>query len=75
MHNFDTIEFVVAVKIARITLNRPDAANGLNMQMSEDLRQAAVLCDTDPSIKAVVLTTNGRFFCASGDLKAMVLGD
>ena len=70
--DFETLEFTVADKIARITLNRPDAANGLNLQMSEELRQAAVLCDTNPTIKAVVLTANGRFFCAGGDLKAMV---
>lgn len=54
-----------------ITLNRPDAANGLNPLMARELAAAAARCDHDPSVKAVVLTATGRFFSAGGDVKAM----
>lgn len=56
--------------IARITLNRPDAANALNLELARDLMHAALQCDQDPSIRAVILTGAGRMFCAGGDLKS-----
>lgn len=55
--------------VARITLNRPDAANGMNHTMTRELADAARRCDTDTT-KVVVLTGSGRFFCAGGDLKS-----
>src|SRR6188472_2493118 len=55
--------------VARITLNRPDAANGMNHTMTRELTDAARRCDTDTT-KVVVLTGSGRFFCAGGDLKS-----
>lgn len=58
-------------RIEVITLDRPDAANGLNPLMARELADAAARCDHDPGVKAVVLTATGRFFCAGGDVKAM----
>ncbi len=76
MRNFETIIFEKQAAIAKITLNRPDAANGLNSQMGDELNQAAKLCDSDPELKVVVLTAGGRFFCAGGDLKEFAgMGD
>ena len=57
---------------ATITLNRPDAANGLNYQMATELADAAQQCAVDKHIKAVILTGSGRFFCAGGDIKSML---
>jgi 2-(1,2-epoxy-1,2-dihydrophenyl)acetyl-CoA isomerase len=57
--------------VAKIVLNRPNAANGLNEAMMEDLACAAARCDADPKIRSVVLTGTGHFFCGGGDLKAM----
>ena len=71
MTDFETIVFEKKGSIAVITLNRPKAANGLNSALSSELAQAAKLCDNDTSIKAVILTGNGRFFCAGGDIKEM----
>ena len=76
MKNFETIIFENQARIAKITLNRPDAANGLNSRMADELNRAARLCDTDPELKVVVLTASGRFFCAGGDLKEFAaMGD
>jgi 2-(1,2-epoxy-1,2-dihydrophenyl)acetyl-CoA isomerase len=66
---YQTIKFEQVGAIARITLNRPDAANGMNDTMTRELADAARRCDTEAT-KVVVLTGSGRFFCAGGDLKS-----
>ena len=70
MSEYQTLTFEQDGPIARIVLNRPDAANGMNDVMTAELAQVARRCDTAPT-KVVVLTGAGRFFCAGGDLKAM----
>jgi 2-(1,2-epoxy-1,2-dihydrophenyl)acetyl-CoA isomerase len=56
MSDFKTINFSVSHSIARITLNRPEAANGLNDVMALELAEAALKCGSDFGVKAVVLT-------------------
>lgn len=68
MSEYETIKFEQSGAITQITLNRPDAANGMNGTMTRELADAAKRCDTDAT-KVVVLTGSGRFFCAGGDLK------
>ena len=72
MHNFEHLKFEKQGAIAKIELNRPDAANGLDTLMASELKQAARLCDGDPELKAVILSASGRFFCAGGDIKQML---
>ncbi|MQY22919.1 enoyl-CoA hydratase/isomerase family protein [Nocardia macrotermitis] len=71
MSQYETIEFERTGNIARITLNRPKAANGINHVLGRELAQVASLVADDPELKVVTLTGAGRFFCAGGDLKAM----
>ena len=61
---------LVAVEdgIARLTLNRPDAGNAIDMALAEALVEAATRCETDAAIRCVVLTGAGRLFCAGGDI-------
>lgn len=66
---YTTLKFEVKDGIAHIVLNRPEAVNSINLEMSRDLMHAILQCDEDPSIRAVVLSGNGRLFCAGGDLK------
>jgi 2-(1,2-epoxy-1,2-dihydrophenyl)acetyl-CoA isomerase len=72
MSDFDCIRFDRQDAIARITLDRPDTAHGLDSRMARELVQAAKRCDEDARIKVVVLTAQGRFFCAGGDLREMM---
>ncbi len=74
MTEYQTINFAQSGAITRITLNRPDAANGMNDTMTQELADAASRCDTE-STKVVVLTGTGRFFCAGGDLKSFASVD
>ena len=66
---YETLLFEVSDGLAKISLNRPDAANSLNGVMAHDLMMAAIRCDEDPDIRAVLLTGTGKMFCAGGDLK------
>ncbi|GAA6137646.1 enoyl-CoA hydratase-related protein [Arenicella sp. 4NH20-0111] len=71
MKKFEAIDLDLNNHIATITLNRPDAANGLNLQMASELADAARLIEKDSSLKVAVLTGAGKFFCAGGDVKSM----
>lgn len=65
---YETLTFERDGNVAIITLNRPDAANSLNVAMSEELVKVATHCDSNPDIRAVVFTGKGRMFSAGGDL-------
>ena len=54
--------------IARITLDRPEVGNAIDLEMARELLAAAIACDTDRAVRCVVLTGAGRFFCAGGDV-------
>ena len=66
---FETLTYEVTEGVAVITFNRPDDANALNPQQSADLYNAAVAAENDPEVRAVLITGNGKMFCAGGDLK------
>ncbi len=68
---YETLLLEVADKVATITLNRPDAANALDLKMAEELCDVATLCDEDPDVRAIVLTATGKMFCAGGDLASI----
>jgi 2-(1,2-epoxy-1,2-dihydrophenyl)acetyl-CoA isomerase len=71
MPEYQTITLVKQDRVATITLNRPRAANGLSLQLTTELAQAAHDCANDSDLKAVILTAAGRFFCAGGDINEM----
>jgi 2-(1,2-epoxy-1,2-dihydrophenyl)acetyl-CoA isomerase len=65
---FNTIEFNVEAGVATLTLNRPDTLNSFNTEMHEEVRTAMHQVQEDPSIRCLLLTANGRGFCAGQDL-------
>ena len=67
---FETLLYELTDGVAHITLNRPDAANGINIALGRDLRDVATHVDEDPNVRAVLLSANGKLFCAGGDLKS-----
>ena len=68
--DYATLLFERLGAIARITLNRPDAANALDETVVRELMQAAIRISEDRSIRAVILTGAGRLYSAGGDLKS-----
>ena len=73
--NFETLKFEKSGAVATITLDRPDAANSLNLAMGSDLLAVANTCASDSSIRAVILTATGRMFCAGGDVGGFAAAD
>ncbi len=55
--------------IARLRLNRPEASNGLNVEILKALHEAILTVHADPAARVVLLTGEGRNFCAGGDVK------
>lgn len=70
MQQYAALLFDVRDNVAHITLNRPDAANSMNAEMARELMHAALRCDEDPAVRAVLIAGAGRTFCAGGDLRA-----
>jgi 2-(1,2-epoxy-1,2-dihydrophenyl)acetyl-CoA isomerase len=70
MNMTDTVLFKIDAGIAHIALNRPDVGNAMNFEMVKGLADAALACDDDPTVRVVLISANGRMFCAGGDLKA-----
>jgi 2-(1,2-epoxy-1,2-dihydrophenyl)acetyl-CoA isomerase len=63
------LQFDVRDGIGRITLDRPDAGNAITIPMAKALLVTAVKCQSDPMIRCVLLTGNGKLFCAGGDIQ------
>jgi enoyl-CoA hydratase len=57
--------------VALVTLNRPEANNALNRQLSEAIINTFDELAASDSVRAIVLTGAGRAFCAGVDLKAL----
>jgi 2-(1,2-epoxy-1,2-dihydrophenyl)acetyl-CoA isomerase len=56
--------------IAHLVLARPDHGNAIDMALAKALERAAADVGTDPAIRCVVLTGQGRLFCTGGDIAA-----
>lgn len=56
--------------VATITLNRPEVYNALNDEITFELQDAIKVAGRDESVRVLVLTGEGKAFCAGQDLKA-----
>lgn len=61
--------------VARIALNRPDKLNALDDEMYEGLRYVFERVNQDRSVRAVLLTGEGRGFCGGSDVGKMLQHD
>jgi 2-(1,2-epoxy-1,2-dihydrophenyl)acetyl-CoA isomerase len=55
-------------RVGVIKFNRPDRLNALHATMSAETRQQIEEWNVDPSVGAIVLTGEGRAFCAGADM-------
>lgn len=67
----ELLEVSVEDGVATIRLNRPEAGNAIDIPLARALVDAATRCDQDAAIRCVVLSGNGRLFCAGGDIATM----
>jgi 2-(1,2-epoxy-1,2-dihydrophenyl)acetyl-CoA isomerase len=66
--SFATIRFELGEGVATLTLNRPDRLNSFTTEMHEEVAAALGTVESDPAIRALLLTGAGRGFCAGQDL-------
>ena len=69
MSEFETVKYERRDSIAVITISRPDAMNSFDQALRLELAQAFGKAATDDAVRVVVLTGEGRSFCAGADLK------
>ena len=67
----DQLLVEMAGRVARITLNRPEARNALSDELTGDFRRAIAWATDAPEVGAVLVTGAGGAFCSGGDVKAM----
>jgi enoyl-CoA hydratase/carnithine racemase len=65
---FEEIRYEVADGVLQITLNRPDRLNAFTSTMGRELIEAFDRADADDDVRAVIVTGEGRGFCAGADL-------
>ncbi len=66
---YEAILYEKADKIAKITLNRPEALNALSEELVQEVHSALDEADRDDEVRAVILTGAGRSFSAGYDIK------
>jgi enoyl-CoA hydratase/carnithine racemase len=58
--------------VATITLNRPERLNALTFEIYAELRDTFAKLDTEPGVRAIVITGAGRGFCSGGDVEDII---
>src|SRR5213592_263801 len=66
--SFQEIRYEVADRVLTITLNRPDRLNAFTPTMGRELIEAFDRADADDAVRAIIVTGEGRGFCAGADL-------
>jgi enoyl-CoA hydratase/carnithine racemase len=61
-----------ATAVATITLNRPERLNALTFEVYAELRDTFRALDTEPGVRAIVITGAGRAFCTGGDVDDII---
>lgn len=65
---FNTLLFAREGRLLRLTFNRPDAMNAINLELHDELADALWFAQGDPGSDVLVITGAGRAFSAGGDL-------
>src|ERR1700722_4445352 len=68
--SYEAIRYEADGPILTVTLNRPEKLNAYTAQRGAELADAIVRADEDDAIRAVILTGEGRGFCAGADISA-----
>jgi enoyl-CoA hydratase/carnithine racemase len=66
--DFETIAYSVEDRVATIAFNRPDQLNAINLRMKNELGQAFAAAEADEDVWLIIVTGNGRVFCAGADV-------
>ena len=70
--NFEQLIYEEKDKVARITLNRPEALNALSMKLSDELVQAIEIIRQSKKLKFLIIKGAGNNFSVGDDIKEMM---
>lgn len=73
--DYTFIRYTADQGVATVTLCRPEVLNSFNRGMAQDVQRALAYIAKDTGIRAVLLTGDGRGFCAGQDLAEATTGD
>ncbi len=68
MSDFSTILFSKEGLVAHISLNRPQVLNAYNVQMRDEFAEVLTAVRDDPDVRVLLISGQGRAFCAGADL-------
>lgn len=66
-----TLRLTQNLGVMNVALNRPEKRNAFQPEMIRELTQVFAGVESDPTVRAVLLTGEGVTFCAGGDLEWM----
>lgn len=69
--NYETLVLTKKDDVTTVALNRPDVHNAMNETLMNELTQCFHQLSTDDSVRVIILTGNGKSFCAGADLTWM----
>lgn len=65
-------EHDAATGVATVTLDRPERLNALTFEVYDELAVVFRALDTEPGVRAILLTGTGRAFCSGGDVEDII---
>lgn len=69
---YETFAVSINNHIAHVRFNRPDKANALNQQAWDEMKSLFSSLDTNPEVRVVVLSGEGKHFCSGIDLTLLM---
>jgi enoyl-CoA hydratase/carnithine racemase len=66
--NFETLRTTIQEGVFTLTLRRPERLNAFNARMHQELLQAFDAANADDDVRVIIVTGDGRAFCAGMDL-------
>ena len=69
------IEINIEDQVCIIKLNRPKVFNSFNKEMAFELQEILDNCEKNPAVRSILLTGEGKAFCAGQDLQELTAPD
>ena len=69
------IEINIEDQVCIIKLNRPKVFNSFNKEMAFELQEILDNCEKNPAVRSILLTAEGKAFCAGQDLQELTTPD
>jgi 2-(1,2-epoxy-1,2-dihydrophenyl)acetyl-CoA isomerase len=74
MSGYESIQYELKNGVVCLTMNRPEKMNSLDPVLLQEMCTAIRQAEEDDAVRVLVISGNGRCFCAGADLGSPVLG-